>query len=124
MNLNNSEQEIPEVQFEEYALKLNAGDSASRPKAKAKPQRTRFCKLIHKNHTFWERTRTDVETGKYSFSDYFETMMQRLYSGELKIIFRNIHRIVLIGLTTGGRKAWQEEEETRKVTSTVLIRQE
>ena len=39
MNLNNSEQEIPEVQLEEYALKLNAGDSASRSKAKAKPQR-------------------------------------------------------------------------------------
>ena len=38
-NLNNNEQEISEVQFEEYALKLNAGDLASRSKAKAKPQR-------------------------------------------------------------------------------------
>ena len=44
-------------------------------------------------------------------------MMQRLNSGELKIIFRNIHRIVLIGLTTGGRKAWQEEEDTKKFFS-------
>ena len=56
---------------------------------------------------------------------YIEKMMEQLNSGELKIIFRNISRIVLIGLTTGGRKAWQEEEEeTRKDTSTVLILQE
>ena len=39
MNLNNNEQETSEVQFEEYALRLNASDFASRSKAKAKPQR-------------------------------------------------------------------------------------
>ena len=38
-NLNNNEQEASEMQFEEYALRLNAGDFASRSKAKAKPQR-------------------------------------------------------------------------------------
>ena len=38
-NLNNNEQETSEMQFEEYALKLNAGDFASRSKAKAKPQK-------------------------------------------------------------------------------------
>ena len=38
-NLNNSETETSEVQFEEYALRLNASDFASRSKAKAKPQR-------------------------------------------------------------------------------------
>ena len=38
-NLNSNEQETSEMQFEEYALKLNAGDFASRSKAKAKPQR-------------------------------------------------------------------------------------
>ena len=37
-NLNNNEQEISEVQLEEYALKLNASDFACRSKAKAKPQ--------------------------------------------------------------------------------------
>ena len=56
--------------------------------------------------------------------EYKEKMMEQFNSGELKIIFRNISRIVLIGLTTVGRKAWQEEEETRKDTSIVLIRQE
>ena len=39
MNLSNNEQEIPEVQLEEYAFKLDAKDFASRSKAKAKPQR-------------------------------------------------------------------------------------
>ena len=34
-----NEQETSEMQFEEYALKLNAGDFASRSKAQAKPQR-------------------------------------------------------------------------------------
>ena len=38
-NLNNNEQETSDVQFEEYAFRLNAGDFASRSKAKAKPQR-------------------------------------------------------------------------------------
>ena len=42
-NLNNkdqddNEQETSEMQFEDYALKLNASDFASRSKAKAKPQ--------------------------------------------------------------------------------------
>ena len=47
INLNNNEQEIPEVQLEEYASKLDAKDFACRSKAKAKPQ-----------------------PGKFSFSDY------------------------------------------------------
>ena len=55
---------------------------------------------------------------------YIEKMMEKLNSGESKTIFRNISCIVIIGLTTSGRKPWQEEEETRKDTSTVLIRQE
>ena len=37
-NLNNNEQETEEMQFEEYDLKMNAGDFASRSKAKAEPQ--------------------------------------------------------------------------------------
>ena len=56
--------------------------------------------------------------------NHHKKMMEQLNSGELRTIFRNISRIVLIGLTTGGRKAWQEEEETRKDTITVLIGQE
>ena len=55
---------------------------------------------------------------------YFEKTMEQLNSGELKIFFRNIHRIVLIGLIASGKRVWQEEEETRKDTSTVLILQQ
>ena len=39
MNLNNNKTEIPEVQLEEYALKLDAKDFACQSKTKAKPQR-------------------------------------------------------------------------------------
>ena len=71
INLSNIEQEIPEVQPEEYALKLDAKDFASRSKAKAKPQRrdsagssTRIIIPVG------ERTWTDVEPGEDSLSDY------------------------------------------------------
>ena len=50
--------------------------------------------------------------------------MESFNSGESRTIFRNISSVVIIGRTTSGRKAWQEEEETRKDTSIVLIRQE
>ena len=53
-----------------------------------------------------------------------EKMMERLNSGEFKTIFRNISSTVIIGLTTSGRAAWQEEEDTTKDTSIVLMLQE
>ena len=55
---------------------------------------------------------------------YIDKMMEQFNSGESKTIFKNISCIVIIGLTTSGRRAWQEEEETRKDTSIVLLRQE
>ena len=45
--------------------------------------------------------------------------MEPFSSGESHEIFRNISCIALIGLTTSGKYAWQEEE-TRKYSSTVL----
>ena len=59
-NLNNkdqvdNEQETSEMQFEDYALRLNAGDFASWSKAKTKPTKTYFCQLIHKNYSCWEK---------------------------------------------------------------------
>ena len=41
-DLHNNEQETSEMQFEEYALRLNASDFASQSKAKAKPQKRDF----------------------------------------------------------------------------------
>ena len=48
-----------------------------------------------------------------------EKMMEQFNSGELKIIFRHISCIALIGLIASGKYVWQEEEETRKDSSTV-----
>ena len=139
-NLNSSEQETSEVQFKEYALKVDARDFACRSKAKAKPQRREPAGYSTRTIPTGKRTWTDVEPGEYSFSDYAvskklihllrhgrlpqEKTMERLNSGESKTIFKNSSCIVIIGLTTSGRKAWQEEEETRKDFSIVLIHQE
>ena len=69
-NLNDNEQETSEVQFEEYALRLNASDFASRLKAKAKPQRLESASSSTRTFPIGERTWTDVEPGVYSISDY------------------------------------------------------
>ena len=60
-NLDNNEQETSEVQYEEYALRLNASDFASRSKAKAKPQRRDSASFSTRTVLIGERTWTDVE---------------------------------------------------------------
>ena len=66
MNLNNNEQEIPEVQLEEYALKLDAKDFACRSKAKAKPQRREPAVSSPRTIPIEKRTWTDVEGNIHS----------------------------------------------------------
>ena len=68
-NLNNNEQETSEVQFEECALKLNAGDFASRSKAEAKPQKRDSAGSSTTTIPIGERTWTNVEPGEYSISE-------------------------------------------------------
>ena len=68
-NLDNNEQETSEVQFEEYALRLNASDFASRSKAKTNPQRRDSASSSTRTIPIGERTWTDVEPGTYSLSD-------------------------------------------------------
>ena len=58
------------MQFEEYALRLNAGDFASRSKAKVKPQRRDSARSSTRTFPVGERTWTDVEPGEYSISVY------------------------------------------------------
>ena len=70
VNLNNNEQEIPEVQFEEYAFKLDAKDFAFRSKATTEPQRREPAGSSPRTFPIGKRTWADVEPGKYSFSDY------------------------------------------------------
>ena len=134
-NLDNNEQETSEVQFEEYAPRLNASDFACRSKAKAKPQRRESASSSTRTIPIGERTWNDIEpeNSRYPIFQcrrkwfvffvmevYLETMMERLKSGGSKTIVRNISCIFIIGLTKSGRKAWQEEEETRKDTSIIL----
>ena len=118
----------------------DASDFACRSKAKAKPQRRELASSFARTIPIGKRIWTDVEPGENSIFDYAvlkklihllrhgslfrEKTMERLNSGESKTIFRNISCIVIIGPTTSGRKAWQEEEETREDTSIALIQQE
>ena len=69
-NLNNNEQGTLKVRFEEYALKLNAGDFACRSKAKAKPQRREPAGTSQRTSLIEERIWTEVEPGEYSISDF------------------------------------------------------
>ena len=139
MNLNNNETELPEVQLEEYALRLNAGDFASRSKAKAKPQRREPAGSSTGTIPIGERTWTDVESGEYSLSDYpvSKKLIHLLRHGSLpreddgaiefwrtKDYLQKYFCIVIIGLMKSGKAAWQEEEGTRKDFNIVLIRQE
>ena len=64
MNLNNNETENPEVQLEEYSLRLNASAFASRSKAKAKPLRRESAGSSPRTVPIGKRTWTDVEPGK------------------------------------------------------------
>ena len=89
-NLNNkdeddNEQETSEIQVGEDALKLNAGDFASRSKAKAKPQRRDSVSSSTRTKLIGERTWTDVEPGKYSLSDYsvWKKLIRLLRHGSL-----------------------------------------
>ena len=65
-----NQQETSEMQFEDYALKLNAGDFACRSKAKAEPQRRTSASSSTKTFSLGERTWTDIEPQVYSLSDY------------------------------------------------------
>ena len=95
-DFSNNEQETSEMQFEEYALKLTAGDFASRSKAKAKPQKRDSVRSSTRITLIGERTWTDVEENIRSpiiqcrrnssiffvMEVYLETMMERLNSVE------------------------------------------
>ena len=128
MELNNNETEVPEDQFEEYALKLSAKDFACRSKAKAKPRRREPAGSSPRIVPIGRRTWTDIEPGKYSFSDYevskkvtylllrHSQHVNREEDGavhfwRIRRIFRiNLHSL-FIGLTIDGKHVWQQEEE-------------
>ena len=127
-NMNNkeqddNEQETSEMQFEDYALKSNARAFASRTKAKAKPPRRISASSSTKTIPLGERTMPQpiIQCRRnrsifFVMVVYLEKMMERLNSGDMCILD--------ICLMKSGRASWQEEEETRKNISIVLIFQE
>ena len=116
------------------------GDFASRSKAKAKSQRRDSASSSTRTIPTGERTWTDIQPGKFSLSHdpVSKKLMYLLRHGSLlrdndgAIEFWRIKRLssgsfrvsVITGLTKSGRSVWQEEEDTRKDFSIVLIRQE
>ena len=125
-----NEQETSEMQFEDYALKSNARAFASRSKAKAKPPIRISASSSKKTTPIGERTwtsPTDYSVSKklifFVLVVFLEQMMERLNSGDSKIIFGTILCILNIGLMKSGRAQWQKAEETRKDFSIVLILQ-
>ena len=135
-NLNNNGQETSEVQFEEFALRLNAIDFASRSMAKAKPQNRDSPSSSTRTVPIGERTWTDVEPQKYSLSEYpvSKQLITLLRHGDLpreddgaielwriKDYLQKHVCILNIGLMKSGKAPWQEEEETRKDFSIVVL---
>ena len=87
MDSNNNEQEIREVQLEEYALKLDAKDFSCRSKAKAKPQIRDSAGSSPRTVLIGKRTWTDVEPGKYFpviHNKCIEKKMEQFIFGEIK----------------------------------------
>ena len=66
----NNDTEIPGDQLEEHALKLNAKDFACGSKEKAKPQRREFAGSSPRIVSIGRRNWIDIDSGKYSFSEY------------------------------------------------------
>ena len=58
------------MQLEDFALRLNASDFASRSKAKGKPRRHNSASASTKTFPIGERKWTDIEPQEYSLSDH------------------------------------------------------
>ena len=128
MNLNNNETEIPEVQLEENALKLNAKDFASRAKVKAKPQRREPAGSSPRIVPIDRRNWIDIEPGKHSLSEYEVSKKvihllrhsQKLHREEdgavhfWRIIFRIHSHNLFIGLTIRWKACFGSKEEEQK----------
>ena len=134
-----NEQETSETKTEAFALKTDVFVFASRSKAKAKPRRPTSACSSTRTAPIRERKRTDIDPGAQSNQAYpaakrLNTLLRHgqlpreeggaIEFWRLKMIFGTNLRILDIGLMKCGRAPWQEEEETRKDTSTVLILQE
>ena len=134
-----NDQETSEMKFEDCALKTNVLAFCEPIKGQSKTTTTYFCLLIYKNCTYrWkildlylsqEQIRISLSQCQndwllfFVMVIYLEKKMERLNSGDWKIIFGTNLRILDIGLMKCGRAKWQEAEVTRKDFKIVLIHQ-
>ena len=134
-----NEQEISEMQFEDFALKTNVLAFASRSKAKAKPQRRMSVSSSTRTLLISERSWTDIEPENYSSIDYpvSKQLSTLLFHGDLlreedgaiefwrlRDDLRNdfLHSQHWSDVKCGVQ--WQEAEEARKDFNIVLTRQD
>ena len=99
-----NEQEPSEMQFEDYALRLNASDFACRSKAKAKTQRRTSASSSTRTFPIRERIWTDVEPGESSISDYEVS----------KKLIRLIRHGNLPGQDDGATEFWRIKDHFQK----------
>ena len=78
MDSKNNDTDIPEVELEEYALKLDARDFACRSKAKTTPKRKELASSSPRIVPIGRRNWIDIEPGKYSLSDH-EVSKKKMY---------------------------------------------
>ena len=144
-NLNNkeqddNEQETSEIQFEECALKFNAGDFAKPIKGQSKSTKTIFCRFIHKNYTYWGKNLDQCWTRKIfalwlssveetdPFSSSRMSTSRQWWSDWIlenkRSSSESFHFLSSLVWRKIGRAVWQEEEDKRKDFSIVLILQE
>ena len=122
MNLSNNEQEIPEVQLEEYAFKMDAKDFLHADQKRkqnhkeenlpALPQeqfllREEFGPMLNQGNIYSPIMKYRRNWCIFLVMDNMciEKMMELFNSGEWKKFFRNISHIVLICLIIDGKHA-------------------
>ena len=136
----NNEQEISEMQFEDFALKTNVLAFASRSKAEAKPRRRTLACSSTRTVPIGERTWTDIEPEDYSpiahpVTKQLSTLLRHghllreedgaIEFWRLKDYLRNdFVRSQHIGLMKCGRVKWQKAEEIRTYFNILLIHQD
>ena len=140
MNSNNNDTKSPEDRPEEQASQLKVKNFAARSKAKANPQRRepvdyspsiipmneRKRLILNQEILLSLRTRSRRKRSIFfdTLKQYNEKKTEQFNSGELRTIFRINFHSLFIGLTIGGKHAWQQEEEQKGDISTALMIQE
>ena len=98
-------QKFQKFSSRKYALKFDATDFGCRSKAQAKPQRTEPAGCSSRTDLIWKRTWTDVEPGKYAFSNYEVSK---------KVMYFLRHPQHVYGEEDGAVQFWRMKENLQK----------